>query len=381
MPPRGRRPRRSIPYIERELARGTRLHAITRHVLGLFRGVPGARAFRRHLATEGVKPGADAHTFRAALALVVDFDARMAHTAAALIFRRTASRRPSCAVVPPEQDMILGVPVSELLLLAALIIVGGFVTGILAGLFGIGGGALIVPVLYEVFRALDVPDEVRFQLCVGTSIAIIVPTNVLSFLTHRDKGAVMMDVVRAWTPPAVVGVAVGSAIAAFAPAAVLKLAFVLVGSVISIKLLVGRDSWRLADDLPGSGGMTAYGFFVGLAASLMGISGGSISNMILTLHGKSMHSAVATSAGLGVPITIAGTIGYILAGLPQQSLMPPLSLGFVSLIGFALMAPVSSFTASYGARLAHALSKRRLEVAFGCFLLIVCARFAASLFG
>ena len=183
--------------------------------------------------------------------------------------------------------MILGVPVSELLLLAALIIVGGFVTGILAGLFGIGGGALIVPVLYEVFRALGVPDEVRFQLCVGTSIAIIVPTNVLSFLTHRDKGAVMMDVVRAWAPPAVIGVAVGSAIAAFAPAAVLKLAFVLVGSVIAIKLLVGRDSWRLADDLPGRGGMTAYGFFVGLAASLMGISGGSISNMILTLHGKS----------------------------------------------------------------------------------------------
>src|SRR3954449_6065687 len=174
--------------------------------------------------------------------------------------------------VPPEQDMILGVPVSELLLLAALIIVGGFVTGILAGLFGIGGGALIVPVLYEVFRALDVPDEVRFQLCVGTSIAIIVPTNVLSFLTHRDRGAVMMDVVRAWTPPAVIGVAVGSAIAAFASAAVLKLAFVLVGSVISIKLLVGRDSWRLADDLPGPGGMTAYGFFVGLAASLTGIS-------------------------------------------------------------------------------------------------------------
>src|SRR5258705_8979444 len=86
--------------------------------------------------------------------------------------------------------MILGVPVSELLLLAALIVVGGFITGILAGLFGIGGGALIVPVLYEVFRVLDVPDEVRFQLCVGTSIAIIVPTNVLSYFTHRDKGAV-----------------------------------------------------------------------------------------------------------------------------------------------------------------------------------------------
>jgi uncharacterized membrane protein YfcA len=111
----------------------------------------------------------------------------------------------------------------------------------------------------------------------------------------------------------------------------------------------------------------------------MGISGGSVSNMILTLYGKPIHKAVATSAGLGVPITIAGTIGYILAGLPQQSLLPPLSLGFVSLIGFALMAPVSSLTAPYGARLAHALSKRRLEIAFGCFLLAACIRFAVSL--
>jgi len=275
--------------------------------------------------------------------------------------------------------MVLGVPLSELMLLAVLIIVAGFITGVLAGLFGIGGGALIVPVLYEVFSVLEVPDEVRFQLCVGTSIAIIVPTNVISYLTHRRQGAVMMDVVRAWAIPAVAGVAAGSVIAAFAPGAVLKLAFVLIATVIAFKLLFGRDSWQLGDHLPGPVGMTAYGAFVGLAASLMGISGGSISNMILTLYGKPIHKAVATSAGLGVPITAAGTIGYILAGLPQQSLMPPLSLGFVSLIGFALMAPVSSLTAPYGARLAHALSKRRLEIAFGCFLLAVCVRFAASL--
>jgi uncharacterized membrane protein YfcA len=274
---------------------------------------------------------------------------------------------------------VLGVPVSELLLLAGLIIAAGFVTGILAGLFGIGGGALIVPVLYEVFGVLGVPDEVRFQLCVGTSTAIIVPTNVLSFRIHRDKGAVMMDVVRAWAVPAVLGVATGAATAAFAPAALLKLAFVVIGSAIAFKLLAGRDDWRLANDLPRRAGMIAYGFFVGLAASLMGISGGSIANVILTLHGKSMHQAVATSAGLGVPITIAGTIGYMLAGLPQQASMPPLSIGFVSLIGFGLMAPVASFTAPYGARLAHALSKRHLEIAFGCFLLTVCVRFLVSL--
>src|SRR5439155_24892250 len=195
--------------------------------------------------------------------------------------------------------MALGVPLSELVLLASLIILAGLVTGILAGLFGIGGGALIVPVLYEVFRVLGVSDEIRFQLCVGTSIAIIVPTNVLSFLTHRGKGAVMMDVVRAWALPAVVGVAVGSSIATFASGAVLKLAFVLIASVIAGKLLLGRENWRLADDLPGRAGMIAYGFFVGLGASLMGISGGSIANMIMTLHGKPIHNAVATSAGLG----------------------------------------------------------------------------------
>ena len=275
--------------------------------------------------------------------------------------------------------MIFGVPVAELAWLAAAIVIGGIVTGILAGLFGIGGGALIVPVLYEVFRVFDVPEEVRFQLCVGTSIAIIVPTNIRSFLTHRARGAVMMDVVRAWAVPAVIGVAVGSAIAGFASGAVLKIAFVLVASVIAIKLMFGRESWRLADELPGRVAMTAWGFGVGLASSLMGTSGGSVSNMILTLYGKSIHQAVATSAGLGVPITIAGTIGYMLGGLPQHALLPPLSIGFVSLIGFAVMAPVSSFTAPYGARLAHALPKRRLEIALGIFLLVVSIRFVVSL--
>jgi uncharacterized membrane protein YfcA len=111
----------------------------------------------------------------------------------------------------------------------------------------------------------------------------------------------------------------------------------------------------------------------------MGVSGGSVSNIVQSLYGITIHNAVATSAGLGVPITIAGTLGYIAAGLPHQSLMPPLSIGFVSFIGVAIMAPVSSFTAPYGARLAHATPKRRLEIAFGIFLLLVAVRFVISL--
>jgi uncharacterized membrane protein YfcA len=97
------------------------------------------------------------------------------------------------------------------------------------------------------------------------------------------------------------------------------------------------------------------------------------------LYGVPIHNAVATSAGLGVPITLIGAVGYVLAGLPHQALLPPLSIGFVSLAGLALMAPISSFTAAYGARLAHGLSRRRLEIAFGIFLLLVALRFVVSL--
>jgi uncharacterized membrane protein YfcA len=274
---------------------------------------------------------------------------------------------------------MFGIPLAEVGWLAGAIIVGGVITGCLAGLFGIGGGGVIVPVLYEVFRVLEVPEEVRMQLCVGTSIAIIVPTNIRSFLTHREHGAVLMDVVRAWSVPAVFGVATGSLIAAFAPGAVLKIAFVVIASVISGKLLLGRDDWRIAEDLPAGRAGAGYGYLVGLASSLMGISGGSITNIILTLHGKSIHNAVATSAGLGVPITIAGTVGYMLAGLPHQSMVPVFSIGFVSFLGLILMAPVSSLVAPYGARLAHVLSKRCLEIAFGVFLLAVSLRFLISL--
>jgi uncharacterized membrane protein YfcA len=274
--------------------------------------------------------------------------------------------------------MAFSVPLSELAWLVLLVVAGGVVTGILAGLFGIGGGGIIVPILYEVFGALGVPADVRLQLCVGTSIAIIVPTNIRSFVSHRRRGAVLMDLVAVAAIPAVLGVALGSTIAAFAPAAVLKLAFVVVATIIAFKLLFGRDSWRLGENLPAIGVM-AYGFVVGLAASLMGISGGSISNMILTLYGKPIKQAVATSAGLGVPITLAGVLGYMLAGLPQQAEMPPLSIGFVSFLGIALMAPVSSLTAPFGARLAHTLPARGLEIAFGIFLLSVSIRFLASL--
>jgi uncharacterized protein len=276
---------------------------------------------------------------------------------------------------------VAGVPLGEIALLVAAVLIAGVATGILAGLFGIGGGAIIVPVLYEVFRVLGVPEEVRMQLCVGTSMAIIIPTSIRAYLAHRAKGAVLTDVLRQWMAPTVAGVVLGSAIAYVAPSAVFKVVFMTVVTVIALKLLFGRDSWRIADELPGRVTMALYGLLIGGTSSLMGVGGGSLSNIIQTLYGKPLHNAVATSSGLGVPITIAGTIGLIIAGWPKMALLPPLSIGYVSLLGVAIMAPVSSFTASYGARLAHRLDKRQLEVGFGLFLLAVAARFAVSLAG
>jgi uncharacterized membrane protein YfcA len=274
---------------------------------------------------------------------------------------------------------MFGVPLGELSALAAAIVVGGVVTGLLAGLFGIGGGAIIVPVLYEIFRAFGVPEDVRMQLCVGTSLAIIVPTSIRSFLAHRARGDLPMEALRLWALPLVAAIVVGAGLAALAPAWVFKLAFAIVTGLIAIRMFFGNDNWRLGDALPGRAAMTAYGFIIGLYAAVIGAGGGSVSTMVLMLYGTPIHTAVGISAGVGVIISVVGTIGYLLAGLPYQALLPAFSLGYVSLIGFALVAPISTAAAPLGARLAHRLPKRRLEIAFGVFLLAVALRFVVSL--
>lgn len=268
----------------------------------------------------------------------------------------------------------------ELASLALIVLAGGALTGLLAGLFGIGGGAVIVPVLYEIFRTIGVPDDVRMQLCAGTSLAIIIPTTLRAYLTHRKKGLVIPGVIRVWALPAMLGVALGAYLAAVAPPAVFKIAFVMVTGFIACKMLFATDRWNLGTELPRPAGMAGFGFGIGLAGSLMGASGGSLATIVLTLYGRPIHNAVATASGLGVPITIAATLGYAIAGWSHLSVLPPLSIGFVSLIGLVVMAPVSTLTAPYGARLSHALTRRQLEIAFACFALLVAIRFIAALF-
>jgi uncharacterized protein len=274
---------------------------------------------------------------------------------------------------------MFGVPLGELTALAVAIVFGGIITGLLAGLFGVGGGAVIVPVLYEIFRTLEVPEEIRMQLCVGTSLAIIVPTSLRSFMAHRAKDNLPVEIIRRWAPSVVVGLMAGAVIAAFAPSWMFKLAFVIVTSLIAVRMLFGNENWRLGDTLPGTSLMAVYGFIVGFYSAVMGVGGGSVSTLVMLLYGTPIHVAVGISAGIGVLISVLGTVGFMIAGWPQQALMPPFSVGYVSLIGLVLMAPIAASVAPFGARLAHHLPKRRLEIAFGVFLMAVAVRFLISL--
>jgi len=275
--------------------------------------------------------------------------------------------------------MLAGIPLGDLVFLAVSLVLAGAVTGLLAGVFGVGGGAVIVPVLYEVFRVIGVPEEVRMPLCVGTSLAVIIPTSIRSFNAHRAKGLVDLSILKVWAVPVVLGVIVGSYIARFAPADLFKIIFVIVATISAIRLLFAADRWKFGEDMPGKPLMVAYGGVIGVLSALMGIGGGQLSSLFMTFYGRPIHQAVATSSGLGVLISIPGALGFIYAGWPKMDLLPPLSLGYVSLLGMILFIPTSIWTAPIGAGLAHRLSKRRLEVAFGIFLLFVAARFIWSL--
>lgn len=274
---------------------------------------------------------------------------------------------------------ILGIPAGDLAMIAVALAAAGAVTGILAGVFGVGGGAVIVPVLYELFRILGVPEDVRMALCVGTSLAIIIPTSISSYKAHKKRGTVDMNILRAWAAPVVIGTVIGALLARWAPPAVFKLVFVLVAGVNSIRL-IGNLNWKLGDDLPKGPLMKVYGFVIGILSALMGIGGGQISNMLMTFHNRPIHQAVSTSAGLGLLIALPGAIGYMIAGWDKSGL-PPLSIGYVSLLGFVLFSPISIYTAPFGVKLAHAMSKRTLEIAFGLFLATVSLRFVVSLLG
>ncbi|MCP8893648.1 sulfite exporter TauE/SafE family protein [Shinella daejeonensis] len=270
-------------------------------------------------------------------------------------------------------------PIADLALFALALVAAGVVSGLLAGIFGIGGGAVLVPVFYQVFGYLDVPEAVRMHLSVGTSIAIIVPTSIRSFTSHRKRGAVDVALLKSWIVALPLGAILASVIAAMISSIGLRLVFVSIALLVAVRMLFNRDSWRVGDELPTGIASQFAGVVIGTLSGLMGIGGGVLNNTYMTSFGRPIHQAVATSSGVGVLISIPGILGYMWAGWGLPGL-PPFSTGFINWVAVALIIPIALVVTPLGVRLAHSLSKRQLEVGFGVFLIFVAARFLFSIY-
>jgi uncharacterized membrane protein YfcA len=270
--------------------------------------------------------------------------------------------------------MDFGLPAGELAALLAMLLAGGLVMGVLAGLLGIGGGGIMVPILYELFSAIGVDEAVLMHLCVGTSLAVIMPTSLRSFYSHKARGAVDMDIIRSMVLPVVAGVVIGTLVARYSSTTILTAIWAGTAAMMSLKMFFGREHWKLGDEIPGNPGRAFYGLFIGTISTLMSIGGGAFVTMMMTLYGRPIHQAVGTSSGFGPMIAIPGTIGFIWAGWGVAG-VPPGSLGYVSLLSAAIIVPVSVLTAPLGVRMAHGISRRKLELSFATFLALVASRF------
>lgn len=261
----------------------------------------------------------------------------------------------------------------NLLLLAVAMLATGCVAGVLAGLFGIGGGIVIVPMLEFALSLLGVDPAIRMHVAVATSLATIIPTSISSARSHHKRGAVDFSIIRRWSPFVFVGALLGAWIAAQLHSRALLVIFASFAFFVAMKMTFWPDSRNLRDDVPRGMLVPAIPTAIGCLSSMMGIGGGTFSVMTLTLFNQPVHRAVGTAALLGLIISLPGTLGFVVAGW-NDARLPAGSLGFVSLIGFALISPTTVAFAPLGARLAHSFSAAVLSRLFGLFLLLAAAR-------
>ena len=260
-----------------------------------------------------------------------------------------------------------------LLGLAAALLATGVIAGIMAGLLGVGGGIVIVPVLYHLFTLLGIDESVRMHVAVGTSLATIIPTSIMSARAHRKRGSMDKGLLTKLMPGVIIGVIVGTILSGYLSGKVLSSIFATVALLVAINMAFKKDGFAVADQLPGTAGTSFMGLIIGGISCLMGIGGGTLSVPTLSAFRTPMHTAVGTGAALGVVISIPGTIGFPINGL-DVPLRPPGSIGYVNLLGWALIVPMTMLTSGWGAALAHAIDARRLRQVFAVFLLFTSLR-------
>ncbi|MEP6608650.1 MAG: sulfite exporter TauE/SafE family protein [Burkholderiaceae bacterium] len=245
----------------------------------------------------------------------------------------------------------------------------GTATGFVAGLLGIGGGMIMVPFLTLIFTARGYPEQHIVHMAVATSLATILFTSISSVRAHHQHGAVLWPVVKVLAPGIVIGSVLGAQIAGRLPTFWLGLIFAVFVGVSAVQMFLDRKP-KPSRELPRAGAMFAVGNAIGLISALVGAGGGFVSVPYLVWSNVKVHNAVATSAALGFPIAVAGTIGYVLAGRGQAGL-PEGTVGFIYLPALLTIALASVVTAPLGARTAHALDTRPLKRIFSLLLFML----------
>ena len=270
--------------------------------------------------------------------------------------------------------IISNIASGDLIFSISILITTGLFAGFIAGLFGIGGGVVVVPVLYYIFTLAEIDESIRMHLSIGTSLANIVPISIISALNHAKRKSVDLSFLRFIFISVVLGVVLGSVVVSFLEGSSLILIYSILLMIVAMQFFFWKDKWRLAPEFPKNIYGHTYGSTIGFLATLIGVGGGAMSVPILKLYNFEIHKAIGTAAGIGTIITIPGTIGFILAGISNDVSLP-WSLGYVSLVGLLMITPLTMIGAPLGVRFAHYLSKGKLNLIFGLFLLIMSSRF------
>jgi uncharacterized membrane protein YfcA len=254
-----------------------------------------------------------------------------------------------------------------LLTLAIAMAATGLFSGLLAGLLGVGGGIVIVPVLFSVFPLFGIHDSIQMKLAVGTSLATIIPTSIQSARKHFAKGTMDVPLLRSLVPSIAVGVLLGTLLGIVVRGDAHSAVFAVIAAAVAVNMAFTSVDWRLRERFPEGGLRQALGAFIGGVSAMMGIGGGTVGVPILSMFGAPIRSAVATASAFGVIISIPATLGFLYGGWGNPHL-PPLSLGYVNLIGFALIVPTSLIAAPWGVQLAHSIPPLLLKRLFAVFL-------------
>ena len=252
------------------------------------------------------------------------------------------------------------------------LIAAGLFAGLVAGLFGIGGGAVIVPVLFFLLDGMGY-SETAMNVAVATSLATIILTSARSVMAHNKHDAVYWGIIRGWAPWIMLGAVIGIGLSGFMSKRMLLGLFGTLLFLLAAQISFGRPSWRLAEKMPEGIGRAGAGTAVGTLSAIMGIGGGTFGVSLMTLFGVPIHRAVATAAGWGVAIGLPGAIAAIFVGWGRDGL-PPMSAGFVNIPAFLLISTFTVMMAPVGASLAHKLNAALLRKLFGALLVLVATR-------